>query len=263
VGDTISAVPLLLRIRVSYNRIHAGCARKMMQSYSGKLNDALPHVERIPFICRYIEICAPIGSIPAPKARLLVARFQHFDPSRQEMQAGCRYLLRNMLASALPECGASWELSYSTSGAPRLSYDGRPSAVNISFAHSGTWLAVGLSYGDKIGVDIEQVNPRRNGRAIGKFLGWKAGVKDPNDFYTKWTLWEASAKCIEGSALMKQNPGFDKLYGAGDQSQVATSGLWGGMHDCLDGTAFYAIVLKCKEKTALAQRNLLDGNVTQ
>ena len=231
-----------------------------MQSQLSKLRFVLPqHMERIPLIRRNIEIYAPVGSIPAPMARLIIAKFQHFDPSRQETQTGCRYLLRNMLASALPESGASWELSYASSGAPRLSCDGRPSAINISFAHSGTWLAVGLSYGDKIGVDIEQVKPRRNGRAIAEFLGWKGAVKDPNDFYAKWTLWEAGAKCIESSALMKQNPGFDQLYRVCTQSHVATSGLWAGMHDRIDGRASYAIVLKCNEKTALSQRNLAPG----
>jgi phosphopantetheinyl transferase len=234
----------------------------MMRRQSSDLNIVLPqHMEPDPLVCRNIEILAPTGSTRTPRARLLIAKFQHLDPSRQETQTGCRYLLNKMLASTLPELNTSWESSYAPSGAPRLTCNGRPSTINISFAHSGKWLAVGLSYKDKIGVDIEQIKSRRNGPAIAKFLGWKGGVRGPNDFYAKWALWEAGAKCIESSALAKQNLGFDQLERAGSPSQLVTSGLWASMHDCFEGKACYAIVLKCKEKTDLAERNIPDVEV--
>jgi phosphopantetheinyl transferase len=126
---------------------------------------------------------------------------------------------------------------------------------------SADWLAAGVAFEARIGVDVERFRPRGNISAMADFLGWKERVRDNRDFHAKWVLWEASVKCVEGSVLMGENPGFVQLCDADAMDQVSNSGHWSGLHGCLDEKLFYAIVLECQHDAALAHRILNAGKI--
>lgn len=212
------------------------------------------HMAHAPSICRYIELYPSDERTSAPLARFILARNELADASLQSQRFACRYLTQKILSSSFAAPADAWTLDYSASGAPRLSIEGKPSALNISMAHSSQWLAVGLSSGARIGVDVEQLRQRDDIFALAKYLDWKDRVSDLCDFYAKWTLWEASAKCVHGSALMRRNAGFKAM--AGCRGQVRNSGLWNGLQDVFSDDVFFAIVLKCRRNRCLSHHNL-------
>ena len=203
-----------------------------------------------PVISRIIEIYPCHEQSLAPKARVVLAKNPVEHPSHQSKRASCQYLLNRLLCSISATGNHSWKLEYAASGAPTLCAGEQP-GLSVSMAHSDIWLAVGVSFQAAIGVDIERIKPRANIAEKAEFLNWKVKVKDIRDFYAKWTLWEATAKCVGGSVLMKYNPGFDQLCRIETRDRVGQSGQWSGLHDCLDEQIFYAISLQCINNTSL------------
>ena len=112
-----------------------------------------------------------------------------------------------------------------------------------------------------IGVDIEQIKPRRNLPAIASILGWQEEVRTLPDFLSKWTLWEASVKCVGSSSLARLNPEFAQLDHRYTKGRVGAAGRWNGLHDRLGKNAYYAIVLKSQHNAVLAHRRLEPGNI--
>jgi phosphopantetheinyl transferase len=112
-----------------------------------------------------------------------------------------------------------------------------------------------------IGVDIERARPRDSMLAIAEYLGWRSKTRNIRDFYMTWTLWEASAKCIEGSVLMTKNPGFEALCDVETQAQTVNSERWCGLSDDVEGDLFYSIVLQCQQNIPMTHRTLEPGKV--
>jgi len=210
---------------------------------------------------RLIELYPSDRRITAPRARFIVARNQGANLSHQSRRIACWYLLRYLLSSTSATTENSWRLSHAESGAPRVTNNRKPSQLEVSMAHSEDWLAAGVSIEAKIGVDIERMKPRANMLAIANFLGWKSDIRDIHDFYLIWTLWEASAKCVEGSVLMARNPGFEKLCAVNTRSQVGDSGHWCGLGDRLGNDLFYSVALRCQQSTPMTYRILEPGAV--
>ncbi len=123
-------------------------------------------------------------------------------------------------------------------------------------AHSSQWLAVGLSRGARIGVDIERLKPRKNYPAMAGILGWKEKVRDLSDFLSKWTLWEAGAKCIGSSSLARPNAEFERLDYRNADGRVDSLGRWNSLHDRLNQDTYYAIVLNSQHGAVLTHRHL-------
>jgi len=214
-----------------------------------------------PLIHRIIELYPSDEQFLAPKARFILAGNQSTSSSHQSRRTACRYLLQQLLSFTLSGKKNEWKLYHSPSGAPCLSCNGKPSQLDISMAHSADWLAAGVACEARIGVDVERFKPRDNISAMADFLGWKKQVHDNRDFHAKWTLWEASAKCVEGSVLMRENRGFEQLSTADTQDHVSNLGPWRGLHGCLEEKLYYAIVLKCPHDTALTHRILDVGKI--
>jgi phosphopantetheinyl transferase len=112
-----------------------------------------------------------------------------------------------------------------------------------------------------IGVDIEQIKPRKNHKEIASILGWQEDVRTLSDFLSKWTLWEASVKCFGSSSLTKPNPEFAQLDHRYSKGRVGAAGHWNGLHDRLGKDAYYAIVLKSRHNPVLVQRRLEPGKI--
>lgn len=208
-----------------------------------------------PSIHKIIEIFPANEQNLAPMARIIIARNPIEKTSYQAKRTSCHYLLQKLLRSISAIHKDYWELNYSSSGAPAL-ISGESLNLSISMARSGDWMAVGVSYRAGIGVDIECIKPRTNISAKADFLNWNIDVTDIQDFYAKWTLWEASAKCVSGSVFMCNNNGFNALSNVSTRNRVGRSQQWSGLHDCLDEKLFFAVVLQCQNNTDLGYQVL-------
>ena len=76
------------------------------------------------------------------------------------------------------------------------------------------------------------------------------------DFYYRWTLWEACVKCVEGSVLMSQNPGFNQLSTRIEPGQMVRAGRWTALQDRACGEAFFSIVHQSPAGTSLQVQEL-------
>ena len=111
-------------------------------------------------------------------------------------------------------------------------------------AKTGSWLAAGVSFAAEIGIDIERITPRSGIHEIANFLNWQVPIANELDFYANWTLWEASAKCVENSVFMRNNSGFEQLRSRNTNGKFTHAGKWYGMHDVINDEISYAMVLK-------------------
>jgi phosphopantetheinyl transferase len=228
----------------------------------GKSALKLPnHMTGAPSVRRFIELYAPGKGISLPKARLVVAQNSRADASLETLRAGCRFLLRQLIYRSSGTPQADWALLHTATGAPYLCCNGTRSPLNVSTAHSGPWLAVGLSIGAQIGVDIEQVKPRKNFPGIADILGWKGEVRDLAEFLSRWTLREARAKCVGSTLLARPDPVFEQLEQRPANKRVGKAGHWFGLHDRLGKNAHYAIVLKSQHEAKLVHRHLEPGKI--
>ena len=168
----------------------------------------------------------------------MLAKSPEVELSHQSRSTACRCLLRQLLSVTLDTSENGWVLDYSTSGKPYVLINGKLSALNISLAHSANWLAAGVALETQIGVDVGQFKARGNFLKIANYLGWKKRVYDIQDFHTKWTLGEASAKCSEGSVLMRDNMGFENLCDINAQDRICNSENWNGLHGNVDKNRF-------------------------
>jgi phosphopantetheinyl transferase len=253
----VGAFPLVLQLQVSYAACDAGCVQDNDANRTSELTLQLPHrMAHAPAIRRIIELYAPDQRISAPKARLILAQNRIADASLSSLRAGCRFLLQRLLCRTSGPPRTDWKLHYAASGAPFLSCNGAKSAFNVSISHSSQWLAVGLSMGARIGVDVERLKPRKNFPAMAGILGWKDKVRDLSDFLSKWTLWEAGAKCVGSSSLIRPNEEFERLDHRDADGRVGSLGCWNGLHDRLDEDTYYAIVLNSQHSAVLTHRHL-------
>jgi hypothetical protein len=120
---------------------------------------------------------------------------------------------------------------------------------------------VALAQGQCIGVDVEVLRPRLRKDGIASMLEWPSKPVDDNDFYSRWTLWEASAKCASGSVVSRSNDGFDALCGS-RPGAVFRAGPWISFRDKLSDV-YYAVVMTAKGLAPTAsngQNALLAGN---
>jgi len=171
-------------------------------------------------------------------------------------RAACRQLLDRLLMKTLDAGDHCWELRRANSGAPRLLVNGEASDLNVSFSHSGRWVAVSVARQLRVGLDIEATKKRRSTNDLAEFLGWRNWGSNPVDFYYRWTLWEACVKCVEGSVLMSKNKGFNILSAKIQPGQMLTAGRWSALQDRASEEAFFSIVHKSPAGIALRLQEL-------
>lgn len=150
---------------------------------------------------RFIEVRPQAGRTKLPRARIAVARHVGIDGSRTSIRQACRDLLSFILRNTVDTAGTRWQLTKGAAGSPSLLLDDAPSEFRLSMSHCRRWIAVGLSQGTSIGVDIELIRPKSRMNAISGFLGWSFEPNDVTNFWVRWTLAEAFAKQGDGSIL--------------------------------------------------------------
>lgn len=217
-------------------------------------------IKKKPLINAIIEIHPTEKEDSGPRARIVFAKHLVKNAPYQSKRTSSHHLLYELINSISTNQETSWFLKHSAEGAPSLTSHTKQN-LNVSIARSGDWIAAGVSYGALIGIDIERIKPRLKINEKAEFLNWRVEVADLHDFYAKWTLWEASAKCVKGSVLMNVNQGFNELCLVDTRNKVARSGQWSGLHDCLDERLFYAVVLQCENSTNLSHKILCPEKV--
>jgi 4'-phosphopantetheinyl transferase len=147
---------------------------------------------------------APVAELLAeadPEAALPEAerahcrRYRHPEARRRALAV--RLLAHRALAWLDPE--RAWTIAHRASGQPRLP----DSALAISLAHSGEWVACALGRGAALGVDLETVRPRSRLLAFARRfysaaeVAWLEMLGDAEQlaaFHDIWTLREAGLK---------------------------------------------------------------------
>lgn len=147
------------------------------------------------------------------------------------------------------------------SGAPKIAVNDGPSDMHISVSHSHEWIAVGVSKGVRIGVDVEPCRPRERRVEISDLLGWQLDIADDDDFHAKWTLWEASTKCASGSVVQRCNDEFESLCAA-KSGTVAEAGQWKTFNDQL-GSLFFSVAMHGGPSGSMLHRDLNAAAITR
>jgi len=191
-----------------------------------------------------------------PRARAMIAKVGSVRAGSKAARPACHRLLEHLLVNTLDAGDRYWELRHANSGAPRLFVNGEASDLNVSLSHSGQWAAVSIARQLQVGLDIEEAEKSRNTTELAEFLGWWDWGGSPADFYYRWTLWEACVKCVEGSVLMSQNPGFSQLSTRAQPGQMVSAGRWSVLQDRASGEAFFSIVHQSPAGTSLRVQEL-------
>ena len=123
-----------------------------------------------------------------------------------------------------------------------LSPGGPDPKAHISKAHSGRWIAVGISTQSDIGVDIEVARPRARMPQIAEWLDMKNA--DDGVFFSHWTLRESIAKCVGGSVLKREAQESALLDAVQRPDELIHSGGLSALCGQLEGGIYYSLVLK-------------------
>ena len=212
-------------------------------------------------IQRILEFFQPDAQTLGSKARVALARHESGTDSISDVRVAVRRLSHHLISRT---CGLS-ESAYSIyndhRGAPRIDVGDQLPPMSISVSHSHDWIAVGLSKGVQIGVDVEPTRARERRDEISKMLGWQLDVADDDDFHAKWTLWEASTKCASGSVVERSNNEFETLCDV-QSGTIAEAGHWKTFSDQL-GDLFFAVAMYGESGGTMMHRDLDAATMTR
>lgn len=135
-------------------------------------------------------------------------RYPYAGPRRQF--ALCRAALRAALCEELA-CGNE-QLAFPTTeeGKPWATLDEAPAPISFSVSHSGRFGLIALAPGGRLGVDVEELAPRRNlellmdgvlGEAEKAEVASQQGAAQIRSFFRLWTMKEALLKA-HGKGLL-------------------------------------------------------------
>ena len=135
-------------------------------------------------------------------------RYPYAGPRRQFLL--CRAALRAVLCEEL-DCGNEG-LAFPTTedGKPWATVKGTPAAISLSVSHSGPFGLIALAPEGRLGVDVEELAPRRNlellmdgvlGEAEKAEVAATEGAEQLRSFFRLWTMKEALLKA-HGKGLL-------------------------------------------------------------
>lgn len=156
--------------------------------------------------------------------------------SREEAACG-RTLTRHLLSRYAPEGPADWRFEAGRHGKPRLLAPSQPLEFNLS--HSGQWLALALSPGVPVGVDVQALERHRPLQRLARRY-YSAAERDAlealdadsycREFYRLWSLKEAWTKARGGALPTALGETGFRVEGGTlvslDPAQTADSSLW-------------------------------------
>ena len=125
---------------------------------------------------------------------------------QQNFTAG-RWLLKKLLIEHLGGQLLDWSILPDALGRPQVFFQNQPHTAHVSISHSRSHVLCGLSLAGAIGVDIEEIRPRRDLTALvtricsAKELAWWQNQPEPlHAFYKIWCAKEAVGK-LRGTGL--------------------------------------------------------------
>ena len=137
-----------------------------------------------------------------------------------------------------------WEISHHSGSAPNLYRATESCELHASVAHSGHWVAVGVSSGSSIGVDIQLQDKRQRTRAMADLLRLQGRAAiDQQYFFSCWTLREAIAKATNGSVLTPHVIEAELAAACTERGRFVSAGSFSAMVDVTRTNAHFAIVL--------------------
>lgn len=166
-----------------------------------------------------------------PTERRRAARI--LNPRRRRRWVAARWALREVLGRELGEEPGAVALRAGPHGKPELAR----SALRFNLSHSGELALIAIARGREVGIDVEQVKPRRNllslaRRALPAEQAARIAALPPDErldaFHADWTRREAVAKC-HGTGLWAPAPDApvavaDLDVGPGYAAAVAVAG---------------------------------------
>jgi hypothetical protein len=183
--------------------------------------------------------------------RAILANYSGQIRTRKRIRDATEKLARRLIADVTPT--KNFELTRNKQGAPVLLVDSEADDWNLSMAHSGEWILVALARDLSIGVDVEVRRPRPRKAGIAGMLGWSADPVDDDDFCSRWTLWEAFAKCSSGSVVSRTNDGFAASCDS-RPGKVCRAGPWISFWDGF-GNVYFAVAMSGKDLPRTAARD--------
>jgi hypothetical protein len=212
-------------------------------------------------IQRVLEFFQPEAQTSGSKARVVLARHEHGTNSLSDVRVAVRHLSHHLVSLTCGLSESGYRIYHDRRGAPRIDVDDRLPAMSISVSHSHDWIAVGLSRGVHIGVDVEPTRSRDRRVKISELLGWQLEIADDDDFHAKWTLWEASTKCASGSVVERSNNEFESLCDV-QAGFVAEAGQWKSFTDQL-GDLFFSVAMHGGPGGTMMHRDLDTATMTR
>ena len=205
-------------------------------------------------IQRILEFFQPEAQALGSKARVVLAKHERNSAPISDVRAVVRRLSHHLISRSCGLSESGYTIYKDRHGAPGIHVDDQSPPMSISVSHSHNWIAVGLSRGVRIGVDVEPTRPRERRVEISNLLGWQLEVENNDDFHAKWTLWEASTKCVSGSVVERSNNEFESLCGV-QPGTIAAAGHWKTFSDQL-GDLFFAVAMHGGTGGAMMHREL-------
>ena len=200
---------------------------------------------RIDLNARYlIEITVLDSQSQRVEGRAIVARVSGAGRSRSAARALCHRLAGALYEQEAGDGNRQLQIRHEPDGSPLLTCEGEPTGHRISVSHSGDWVAVALSSHVDIGIDVERIDPARPIEKYGALLGWKGDLADAVEFYSRWTLWEACFKVVQGETFAKFKEGFDLLDDCAGIRPVNQVREWASFRGLWNDTVSYALVTR-------------------
>jgi 4'-phosphopantetheinyl transferase len=167
-----------------------------------------------------------------PEERARAEAFR--TPELREQYVAAHVMVRTVLSTYASVAPSEWRYAHGPKGRPRLV--GAPVDLHFSLSHSGSRAAVAITVGRKVGFDLEEVDPGKDGLGIAErfFTSAEAealrscdGSERPGRFATLWTVKEAVLKARGvglGSGLGTVEVALDA--GGTVRSVTAPGGPW-------------------------------------
>ena len=188
-----------------------------------------------------VLICAPLDLAAEELARLRAtfspheeARARKFAPQFRDRWVAGRGLLRRLLGDATGVDPAALRFSYGVHGKPALDPQSAPAlpggALSFNVSHSGGLGLYALARGLEVGVDVEQLRPRKTDQVADRFFHPRESARlraitDEQErraaFFALWCCKEAFIKAT-GKGLSQSMSSFE--FALGDDGPFAM--LW-------------------------------------
>jgi len=204
------------------------------------------------------------GPANSPRVRVAIARLITPKPSRSDVRSACALLATDIAQATFGGSGEDWQLYRDAAGAPFLCMDGNRSNVQVSLSHYDGWIAAGLSQDYAIGIDIEGIRDRARKSKIAELLGWSESPACTLDFWSRWTLWEAYAKCRKQSVLTRENRRVEALAAQRSMGKLVFDGQYGGLCDSIGHSLIFSIVIdRSSNRESRVQAATIPSSVEQ